>query len=96
MILYTKEIKFYLMVLFSTVLFIEGNPVGYQVMEEDRNRLRLNPAENPHRDISPPIILASQEEGYWRVEGTRDRDLIAQVLEDISLQLPGSVLSAAP
>lgn len=84
------------MVLFSTVLFIEGNPVGYQVLEEDRNRLRLNPAENPNREIAPPIILASQEEGFWRVEGTRDRDLIDQVLEDISMQLPTSLQSAAP
>lgn len=84
------------MVLFSTVLFIEGNPVGYQVMEEDRNRLRLNPAENPNREIAPPIITASQEKGYWQVEGTRDRDLIAQVLEDISMRLPTSLQSAAP
>ncbi|MBB1282805.1 hypothetical protein HRH25_00345 [Flavisolibacter sp. BT320] len=84
------------MVLFSTVLFIEGHPVGYQVLEEDRNRLRLNPAENPNREIAPPIILASQESGFWRVEGTRDRDLIDQVLEDISLQLPTAPQSAAP
>ncbi|NTS40285.1 hypothetical protein HRG84_05150 [Flavisolibacter sp. BT320] len=84
------------MVLFSTVLFVEGNPVGYQVMEVERNRLRLNPAENPHRDIAPPVIQASQQNGYWQIEGTRDRDLIDQVLEDISLQLPTAPLSAAP
>lgn len=84
------------MVLFSTVLFVEGNPVGYQVMEAGRNRLTLNPAENPNREIIPPVIMAKQENGYWRVEGTRDRDLIDQVLEDISLQLPSSLQSAAP
>lgn len=95
MILYGRKDKFYLMVLFSTVLFIEGHPVGYQVLEEDKNRLRLNPAENPNREIAPPVIVARQEEGFWHVEGTRDRDLIAQVLEDISLQLPAAQQSAA-
>ncbi|RYZ44406.1 MAG: hypothetical protein EOO14_27115 [Chitinophagaceae bacterium] len=62
----------------------------------ERNRLRLNPAENPNRDIAPPVIQASQQNGYWQIEGTRDRDLIDQVLEDISIQLPTAALSAAP
>lgn len=84
------------MVLFSTVLFVEGNPVGYKVVKEDRNRLSLNPAENPSREIIPPIIHACQENGSWKVEGTQDRDLIDQVLEDLSMQLPSSPLSAAP
>jgi hypothetical protein len=83
------------MVLFSTVLFVEGNPVGYKVMEEDRNRLSLNPAENPNREIVPPILHAKNEDGFWRVEGTRDRDLIDQVLEDLSMQLPTTLQSAA-
>lgn len=84
------------MVLFSTVLFVEGNPVGYQVREVGRNRLSLNPAENPNREIIPPVIQAKQENGRWRVEGTRDRDLIDQVLEDLSFQLPSALQSAAP
>ena len=84
------------MVLFSTVLFIDGNPVGYKVMEEERNRLLLNPAENPSREIAPPVIHAKNEGGRWQIEGTRDRDLIDQVLEDISLQLPSTLQSAAP
>lgn len=84
------------MVLFSTVLFVDGNPVGYQVMEVGSNRLSLNPAENPNREIIPPVIMAQQENGSWRVEGTRDRDLIDQVLEDISMQLPTILQSAAP
>lgn len=84
------------MVLFSTVLFVDGNPVGYKVVEEGRNRLSLNPAENPSREIAPPVMYAQNEEGYWKVEGTQDRDLIDQVLEDISLQLPAALQSAAP
>ena len=69
---------------------------SYKVMEEDRNRLSLNPAENPNREITPPVLHAKNEDGYWHVEGTRDRDLIDQVLEDLSLQLPTTLQSAAP
>jgi hypothetical protein len=83
------------MVLFSTVLFVDGNPVGYKVVKEERNRLLLDPAENPHREIVPPVIHARNEDGNWRVEGTHDRDLIDQVLEDISVQLPSNFQSAA-
>ena len=83
------------MVLFSTVLFVEGNPVGYNVMGVDRNRLSLNPAENPNREIVPPVIEAKKEAGFWRIEGTTDRDLIDQVLEDISMQLPEGLQTAA-
>lgn len=84
--------------LFSTVLFVDGNPVGYEVFRES-DRLRLNPAENPNREIRPPVILAHNERGTWQIEGTDNRDLIDQVIEDISLNntfLPRQVLSAAP
>lgn len=84
------------MVLFSTVLFVEGNPVGYKVLEEERNRLSLSPAENPNRAVVAPVIKARNENGFWRVEGTQDRDLIDQVVEDLAMQLPAGALSAAP
>lgn len=85
------------MLLFSTVLFVDGNPVGYKVYEE-QNRLVLNPAENPNRDIHPPVLAAKNKSGKWLVEGTENKDLIDQVLEDISLNnhLPYQTLSAAP
>ena len=72
------------MVLFSTVLFVNGNPVGYKVHEE-KNRLILNPAENPNRDILPPVLTAKNSHGQWHIEGTEDRNLIDQVIEDVSL-----------
>jgi hypothetical protein len=85
------------MLLFSTVLFIDGNPVGYKVFEEE-NRLVLNPAENPNREIYPPVLAARNQSGKWFVEGTDNIDLIEQVIEDISLNdhLPKQILSAAP
>jgi hypothetical protein len=69
--------------IFSTVLFIEGNPVGYKVFKEE-DRLLLNPAENPNRNICPPSMLASNHNGHWLVEGTNDRNLIDQVIEDVT------------
>jgi hypothetical protein len=85
------------MLLFSTVLFVDGNPVGYQVFEEN-DQLILNPAENPSREIVPPRLSASQSSGSWKVEGTLNRDLIDQVIEDINYSncLPKNGLSAAP
>lgn len=83
---------------FSTVLFVDGNPVGYTVSKEN-DRLLLNPAENPNRHIRPPAISARKEGGQWLVDGTSDRDLIDQVIEDITLsegRIPHHSLSAAP
>ena len=94
---YNMPIENTLMLLFSTVLFVDGNPVGYQVFEEN-DQLILNPAENPSREIVPPRLSASQSSGSWKVEGTLNRDLIDQVIEDINYSncLPKNDLSAAP
>jgi len=85
------------MLLFSTVLFVDGNPVGYKVFKE-KNRIVLNPAENPNRNIHPPVLTVKNKDGKWLVEGTFNRDLIDQVIEDVSLndRLPSYELSAAP
>jgi hypothetical protein len=83
---------------FSTVLFVNGNPVGYTVSKNE-DRLLLNPAENPNRDIHPPCMSALNQQGFWLVEGTNDRDLIAQVIEDVSIyedKFPHNELSVAP
>jgi hypothetical protein len=84
--------------LFSTVLFVDGNPVGYEVFKEP-TFLRLNPAENPNRTSKPPVIHARNVMGTWEIEGTDNRDLIDQVIEDVSMNnsfLPRQVMSAAP
>lgn len=84
--------------LFSTVLFVNGNPVGYTVSREDRTRLVLNPAENPDRSIEPPVLRVAALNGELQIEGTTDRDLIDQVVEDVTLHeaVPRQALSAAP
>ena len=85
------------MFLFSTVLFIDGNPIGCEVLEE-KSRLRLNPAENPNRDVQPPTLSARITNGKWQVEGTLNRDLIDQVIEGITMNMNLSRhgLTAAP
>ena len=83
---------------FSTVFFVDGNPVGYKVFKEE-NRLFLNPAENPNRRIPAPAMRAQHEGGRWLIEGTSDRDFINQVIEDVSTtghQFMRHELSAAP
>jgi hypothetical protein len=83
--------------LFTTVLFVDGSPVGYEV-QRDEGRLRLNPAENPNREIKPPVIFVKNIDGHLEIEGTSDRDLIDQVIEDVtqSHSIPDQDLSAAP
>jgi len=68
--------------LFSTVLFVNGNPVGYKI-EKQNNRILLSPAENPNRETAPRIE-ATERQGEWLVEGTTDRNLIEQVIEDMA------------
>lgn len=72
--------------------------MGYTVSTE-QDRVMLNPAENPNRSILPPALSARREGDHWLVDGTTDRDLIDQVIEDITLnegKIPQNSLSAAP
>jgi hypothetical protein len=83
---------------FSIVLFVDGNPVGYTVYQE-QDRVVLNPSENPNRNIYPPTLSARRVADQWLVDGTTDRDLIDQVIEDMTLnegKIPQNSLSAAP
>jgi hypothetical protein len=70
--------------LFSTVLFVDGNPVGYKVFE-DQDTVQLTPVENPHRHIVAPLLSAVLIEGTWLVQGTESCDLAEQVKEDMEL-----------
>ena len=72
------------MLLFSTVLFVDGNPVGYEVHQE-KTRLVLDPAVNPNPHVYPPVLYARNDHDQWCVEGTHCRDLIDQVREDLSI-----------
>lgn len=72
------------MLLFSTVLFVDGHPVGYKVYEENCS-LILDPAENINPGLKPPVLSVIKKNGHWVVEGTESKDLVDQVIEDISI-----------
>ncbi len=84
--------------MFSTVLFVNGNPVGYKISTMDANHVVLNPAENPERVFQPPVLEARNNSGRWLVEGTDNQDLIDQVVEDMDVRfhLPTHSYTAAP
>ena len=82
---------------FSTVLFVDGQPVGYLV-HEDEDRLVMSPAEAPDRQLLAPVIYVLEKDGQFVVEGTSNEELKQQVLDEVSnvLIIPNSSLSAAP
>lgn len=63
----------------STVLFIEGHPVGYEVVRDAADRFNLHPAENASRLVKAPQLQLQLADGNWLVLGTHDEDLIQQV-----------------
>ena len=83
---------------FSTVLFVEGSPIGYKVCLNDDHNITMNPAENPGRAILPPVLYASNVSGNWQIKGTRNPDLIAQAMEELRYNMDFSPhpFTAAP
>jgi hypothetical protein len=72
-------------VIFYSV-FVHGNPVGYSENEEI-DKLALNPAENPTREINPPVWSAMKSSGKWLPEKQQDRNWIDQVLKNVTREL---------
>lgn len=68
------------MIVFATVLEIDGNPVLYNVYK-NRSLAFLNPFETRQA----PIIYASYEDAVWNIKGTEDASLKRQVLNEIAL-----------
>ena len=67
----------------KTVLFVDGNPVGYTIHAEGDNYI-LEPAENPTSNVIAPVLQANCEHtGKFIISGTTDRDLLDQVAEDL-------------
>lgn len=66
----------------NLVLFVNGNPVGYTVYEREASYL-LSPTLF-NADISAPSIKAKFEDGNWNIQPCSDRDLTAQVVEDMN------------
>lgn len=67
------------MIVFSTVLFVNGDPVVYKVYK-NRQKAFLTPATL----YCAPILQATAREKTWQVTGSSDDRLITQALREIS------------
>jgi len=70
------------MIVFSTVLDIEGRPTLYNVYK-NRSLAFLNPSSQ----VMAPILYASYENSSWIIKGTDDFGIKQQVLKEISIEV---------
>ncbi|MDB5196248.1 MAG: hypothetical protein JWP88_618 [Flaviaesturariibacter sp.] len=69
----------------KTVLFVNGNPVGYTIFNEGADYI-LAPVENPMATMKAPVLkVVLEHNGHFTICGTEDRDLIDQVWEDLGV-----------
>jgi len=68
------------MIVFSTVLDINGRPTLYKVYR-NRGLAFLNAS----RTTKGPILYASYENSSWNIKGTEDAAIKQQVVVEISL-----------
>lgn len=68
------------MIVFSTVLEINGQPTLYNVYR-NRGLAFLNPS----RITKAPILYASLEDSTWNIKGTDDIAVKQQVVAEISV-----------
>jgi len=68
----------------KTVLFVDGNPVGYTIYAEGDHYV-LTPAENPTQNVIAPVLnVICGHTKQFIISGTTDQDLVDQVHEDLS------------
>lgn len=67
------------MIVFATVLEIDGSPVLYNVYK-NRSLAFLNPSQARQA----PIIYASYADAAWSIKGTEDASIKRQVLNEIA------------
>lgn len=70
------------MIVFSTVLEIDGRPTLYNVYK-NRSLAFLNPSSQ----VVAPILYASYENASWTIKGTDDFGIKQQVLKEISIEI---------
>jgi len=68
------------MIVFSTVMDIDGHPTLYNVYR-NRGLAFLNPSQ----PATGPILYALYENSTWQIKGTEDLAIQGQVLNEISI-----------
>jgi hypothetical protein len=71
------------MLVFTTVLFVDGKPVTYSVFKES-SKVVLRPDAIEETMEKGPEIMAKKMKHQWKIKGTNDQDLVAQVIEDLT------------
>ena len=69
------------MIVFSTVLQIEGRPTLYNVYK-NRSLAFLNPSS----PAKAPILYALYQDSSWIIRGTDDLSIKQQVVSEISIE----------
>ena len=67
------------MIVFSTVIEVEGRPTLYNVYK-NRGLAFLNPSSK----MNAPILYAFYENSSWNIKGTEDASIKRQVVNEIS------------
>ena len=68
------------MIVFSTVLEIDGQPTIYSVYK-NKSLAFLNPS----KPVKAPILFATYENASWTIKGTEDNSLKLQVVNEIGI-----------
>ena len=67
------------MIVFSTVLEVNGHPTVYSVYK-NKNLAFLNPPPS----AKAPILFATLSQSSWEVKGTEDDHLVRQAIKEVS------------
>ena len=83
------------MFLFETIVFSNRVPSYYKVyFQNNRYYFEAVPLEYYKHVQFPNFFIAETVAGKWEAEGTNDRELIEQVLEDIRKFAPAKKMEA--
>ncbi len=70
--------------LFSTTLFVQKNPVLYNVFIDNlTGKFFFEPNKYANQSIYPPSFFAIRQNGKWDFDGITDYELKDQAIDDI-------------
>lgn len=68
--------------MFSTVLFIDDTPVGYEVSKKGR-KLLFTPTRFSSRSFHSPGLSLTQVDGLWLIDGQVEHGIREQVFQNL-------------
>lgn len=72
------------MFLFSTIVYFDETPVGYDVYREE-DMFQFRPAIDSKLNTEPPVVTAIYLSSYWLIDGTEDYEIMEQVKKIIEM-----------